>query len=217
MRTPRRSPKASSGKQAEQVGGADVDQLAVDLGKLPEIKDDKESLDQIKAIAGPDGIMFRLGAVGEKAVLVTFGGGAKRFEQIAQQVAKSESPLSTSEGIQKITKRLPSGPKNMEMYINIDQILALVSAISVKVNQPLPFPLAMKNAAPIAITSNKVDAAAQEVHLVVPMELVLSVKELAAPLMPMLMGGGMGSQGSMNMDMQEDESDAKPAKKGELK
>lgn len=203
--------------KAEQVGGADVDQLAVDLGKLPEIKDDKESLDQVKAIAGPEGITMRLGAIGDKYVLIAFGGGAKRFEQIAQQISRGESPLSTSESIQKIAKRLPAGPKNAEAYINLDQILAMVSAISVKVNQPLPFPLMMKNAAPIAMTSNKVDAAAQEVHLLVPMELVLSVKEMATPLMPMLMGGGMGGQGSMNMDMEEDESDEKPAKKGELK
>jgi len=202
--------------KAEQIGGASVDQLVVDLAKLPDIKDEKESLDQIKSIAGPDGILFRVGAVGDKYVLATLGGGAKRFEQIAQHIAKAESPLSASESIQKIAKRLPGGPKNAEVYFNVDQLLALISAVSVKLNQPLPFPLAMKNAAPIAMTSNKVDATAQEVHVIVPMELVLSVKEMAAPLMPMLMGG-MGSQGGMDMEMQEDESDEKPTKKGELK
>ena len=57
------------------------------------------------------------------------------------------------------------------------------------VGQPLPLPLALKKAAPIAITVTQVDKPARQFDLLVPMELATSVKEMAMPMIGMMMMG----------------------------
>jgi len=189
--------------KAEQLAGVPVDQVMVDLAKFPAI--DEESLVQVKSLIGQEGVLIRVASVDDRHVVITFGGGPDRLARVAELVKKGESPLAANEGIRKIAQRLPAGPRLMEGYLSLDQTLALVSSIAMQTGQPLMIPLVMNNAAPIAFAVNRVDDTAQEIHLLLPMELVLSVKQAMGPLMQMMMGGGMGGPGGMGMDMEMEE------------
>ena len=75
-----------------------------------------------------------------------------------------------------------------------------------RVGQPMMFPLMMRNAAPLAFMFTRVDDTAQEVHLLVPMELVVSVRDAILPLMQMMMMGGGQERSQMSMEF-----DSEPA------
>jgi len=207
--------------KAEQLAGIPVDQIAVNVSKFPGI--DEATLAQVTSLIGQEGLLVRLATVDRQHVVVTFGGGPDRCANVAGLVKRGKAPLAASVGIRKIADRLPSGERLVEGYLNIDQVMTLISTIAMQAGQPLMIPMAMNNAAPLAFSVNRIDDTAQEVHLMVPMELVLSIKQAAGPIMQMMMGGGMG--GGMNsgmgggpdqtMDMDMDEPDAAPVPKPE--
>lgn len=191
--------------KAETLGSLVVDHIVVDTSKLPDVT--PEDIEEMKGIIGQEGVLIRLAPVGKEHILVAFGGGPERFQKIADTVSKGASPLAETEAIKKMAKFLPPEPKTGEGYVNLDQILALVSTIMTKTGQPLPVPLQMNNAAPLIITSHKIDATAAESHLIVPMDLVLSTREVVMNVMPLMMGGGMGGE-DMEMDMEMEDSGA---------
>lgn len=181
--------------KAEQVTGMAVDHIVVDAAKLPDV--DAEQVEQIKAVVGPEGILVRVGPVDKQNVVMVLGGGADRFAKVADIVKKGEAPLAKG-AMQTLSKRLPAGPKLVEGYLHVDQLLTLVTAVMAQVGQQQTMPFAMRNAAPIAFCVNRVSDSAQEIHVVLPTELILSIREAMMPLMQMFMGGG----GDQPMDME---------------
>jgi hypothetical protein len=182
-------------ENAEKVTGAVVDHFTVDLAKLPDL--DAAKADEVKKVIGQEGIVIRIAAVGEKHVAITFGGGAKRFAQIVEQVQKNQAPLADRKTIKMIADRLPGQKRMMEGYFSIDRLLALVMDISSKMGQAMPIPLTMKETAPLAMVASQVDAGAVEVELLVPVETAQSVVEAIKPMMMMFMGGMPGQSGGM--------------------
>lgn len=199
-------------ENAEKLSGAVVDHLTVDLSKLPDTE--PEQIDQVKGIIGQEGILIRVAAVGDKHIVVTFGGGPKRFAQVMDLVQKGQAPLAERKTIKMLAERLPAEKRVGEVYFSIDRLLALVMDISTRSGSPMPFPLSMKEAAPIALVMNQTDEAAYEGTLLIPIELAQSVVEAAQPFIQMMMmggaGGGMGP-GMAPSTEEGEESGVEPA------
>lgn len=201
--------------KAETIAGAQVDQIVFDLSKFPDMTE--EDTQQMKVILGPEGLMLRVLQVENDYLVLGFGGGGERLANVVELIKKGEAPLSTSDSIQKIAKRLPAANRIAEGYLNIDQLVSLISTAMMQLGEPMMIPLVMRNAAPLALTAHKVDDSAQEVHVLLPMELVLSIKDAMMPLMQMFMGGGQGGGGGQ-MDMEMDNEPAPmPAPNSEIK
>jgi hypothetical protein len=181
-------------ENAEKLTGAVVDHFVVDLSKFPEA--DEETMSQIKGLVGQEGILVRIAAVGDKNLAVTFGGGAKRFAQVVDQVKNGQAPLNERKTIKMIADRLPVQNRLMEAYLSVDRLLATVMDVAGKMGQRPPIPLAMKETAPLALVSGKVDETAIEAEALVPIELAQSTAEMVGPMLGMFMGGGMGGMGA---------------------
>ena len=182
--------------KAEQVAGLSVDQIVVDAAKVPDVT--PEDVQQIKGVLGPEGIVVRVAAVDKHHVVFVFGGGQERFAKVVDLAKKGEAPLGKG-AIQALNKRLPAGPRLVEGYLHVDQLLKLVTGVMAQSGQQQTMPFVMRNAAPIAFCVNRVSDSAQEIHIVLPTELILSIREAMAPIMQMFMGGGGEQQ--MNMEM----------------
>ena len=183
--------------KAEEVAGVPVDHLVIDTSALA--GGAAEEADQWKGMLGPEGVLFRIAPADKRHVVFTFGGGADRLAKVIENVRKGESPLGKG-SLQVLSKRLPAAPRLMEGYLHVDQALKLFVALESQAGMPGTMPLQMRNPAPIAFCVNRVDDSAQEVCVLLPTELFLSLKEAVKPILDMFMGG-MGGQGGMNMEM----------------
>lgn len=177
---------------AETVGEWSVDHLTLDLTKLAS-PDDAESAQEWSATAarifGKDGILFRMGVVDSRHVVMTFGGGAERFNTVAGLVKAGHTPLAEEGGIRRSAEHLPAR-RSSEGYFAVDQLLNLVGSIAKAVDEPIP-PLSLGELnAPIAFATEPVEAGGSQAELFVPMELVIAVKDLAMSMM-----GGQGTPG----------------------
>lgn len=181
---------------AETLADVKVDHLSVALDKLPDVS--PEDITEVKSVIGQEGVLVRIAPVDATHVVVSFGGGSARFEKIVQTVKAGEAPLTGNAAIKKVANRLPAEGRLAEGYLNLDHLLSMVMDIAAKLGQPIPMPLALQNAAPLSMVVTKVDDAASQYDLLVPMELAESVKELA-PMMMMMMGG-MGGEPQMESD-----------------
>jgi len=177
-------------ENAEQVTGAVVDHLVVDLEKIPAIT--AEDIAEINNIIGAEGILFRFAAVGDNHVAVTFGGGQQRLATIIQNLNNEAAPLLQTPYVKKAIDRLPTDGLTGVGYLSVENLLAIIMNIANAVGQPLPVPLVMREAAPIAFTATIVDKSASQFDVIVPMELVLSAKDMVVPMMSMMMMGGGG-------------------------
>ncbi|MCP4589335.1 MAG: hypothetical protein GY842_01190 [bacterium] len=165
---------------AETLAGVSVDHLVVDLTKAVD-PDDPETeawLGQITKVLGKEGILVRLAAVGEHHVVVTFGGGAARFEQVAGLVSAGQAPLAQDGGIQRTGAQLPA-PRSAEGYLQVDQLLDLIATIARVADAQMP-PLSLGELnAPIAFGAQPVEPGGIQAVVFIPMELVIAVKDLA--------------------------------------
>ncbi len=177
-------------KGEETLAGVKVDHFLVDLSQVPDLNE--EDMDQVKLLIGEEGILFRMGAVTENHSLTTFGGGAERFEKIVGLIKETQAPLMDSPGIKLVSDRLPTDDSIMEMYLNFDEAITLVSTIANEMGQPLPLPIQMQNAAPLCMSAVPQGENGLEMHMLIPMELAVSVKDVVMQVMGMMMMGPNG-------------------------
>ncbi len=177
-------------ENAEQVPGAVVDHFAIDLAKMPDMT--PETLDQVKTVIGPEGVLIRSAAIGKNHVAITFGGGAERFAKIVAAVNANEAPLASHPDVKKVAGRLPSDNQLMVAYVNVDHLFTFIMSIMNQTGQAMPFPIAIRNAAPVTVSVTKSGDAGQQFDLLLPTELLTSVGEVVQPFVQMMMMGGMG-------------------------
>jgi len=189
--------------EAEEVAGVKVDHLKLDLSAFPAV--DEEDLSLVKGITGPDGILFRIAPADSHYVVATFGGGADRLARVIGLVKAGQAPLLAG-SLKNIHGQLSAEGRMAEGFIHIDQLLTLIMTIGAQAGQPMMMPLMMRHPAPIAFSSNKITETSQEFTVLLPTEMVVSVKEAIAPLMGMMMGtgmpGGMGPAPGMDMELE---------------
>lgn len=207
-------------ESAEQVEGASVDHLVVDLKEMPGVSEG--DISEFKRLFGEQGLFVRIATVGDEHVIVSFGGDKERFQKIVATTEEGGSPLSKRAEIVKVQDRLPEGERTVVGYFNVDELLKVIMAASNALGQPIPFPLAMQNAAPLAVTQLNLGDGASRVDFLVPMELVDSGYEMVKPMIAMfMMGGGMGGEmgGPMGgpMDDMGEPGPSEPADDGEMK
>jgi hypothetical protein len=186
---------------AQEADGAVVDHFVVDMDKIVEgvkaagkemTEEDMQTVEKIKTFIGKEGVLVRVAALSDNHVVVTFGGGEKRFTQVLELARKGDTNLTDSVTIKSVAAHLPKGPRIAEGYLAIDNLLDFVMSTAAQMGSPIPMPLALRNAAPVAITVTKVSDTGQQTEVLIPMQLMVSVKDLVGPIMMMMGGGGGG-------------------------
>jgi len=173
--------------KAEQVGDLSVDHVLVDMASLPDVTDEDRS--RIKSVAGQDGLLVRIAAVGDNHVVVLFGGGAKRLAAVAALSAQGQSPLSTDPGIRKVAQKLPT-TRAAEAYFSLDNLMQLIKSVGEAIEEPAPFePTQVGVPAGFVVSGSK---AYSRLDLFIPTELMVAVKDLAMQAM----GGMTGTPGA---------------------
>ena len=174
---------------AETLSGVQVDHLAVNVEQIAEASE--EWVAQLRKVVGKEGILFRMAAVDDKRIAVTFGGGKDRMQRVIDLVKSGAAPLSADEGIKRATASLPR-TRSLEGYLAVDNLIATIIAISKAVDQADDAPPAFPEVnAPVAVVGGPAGKTGYQMDVAVPMELVVAVKDYALSIM----GGGAGAPG----------------------
>ena len=166
--------------EAEEIGGMKVAHLKIDLAKIDEI--DEDDLEEITAVLGQEGLLFRMGPVGPKVVAVSFGGGADYMKRLITHADKTEAPLENAPGIRKVAGHLPKEQASAG-YVAVDQIMACIGNAAKVLDEDEEFPFRMPEInAPLAMGSTGTDGAVQ-MDIFFPTELVVASKDLIMSVM----------------------------------
>ncbi len=172
---------------AEKVGEVSVDQITVDLAKIPGMENESGIVDTVKNVIGKDGVVIRVAPAGDKYVVVTLGGGTKHLEGVLKVATAGGCPLAEDPGIGKVRKRMPKD-RLFELYLSADRILKVVKAVTgsdqVPVMPDINAPLGISLAA---------EKNYGRLDIVLPIELIVEIKNIA---LQVIMGGGFGGGGS---------------------
>lgn len=180
-------------EDAEKLAGAAVDHFVVDLSRMPDM--DEDAIAEAKGVIGQEGVLIRVAAVGDKHVVITFGGGAERFAEVVDHVNKGESPLADRKNVKLVSARMPTENRLIEGYFSVDSLLSMMMDITGQMGQMMPLPLAMKETSPIAVTVTHSEKTAVQLNLMVPVELLQATMDMVKPMMQMMMGGMGGGPG----------------------
>ncbi len=161
---------------AETVGDNKIDTITADLEALAEELDlSGDDLEGVKKVVG-DKMVLRFGPADGKRVVVTFGGGKKRFESICSSLKSGGSGLGEDAGIKKIGSQLPS-PRTQEGFVAVDSILMLVKDVAKALGEEEEFPFEIPTIdAPLAFGTS-IAGACQRTDLIIPMKLITAVKD----------------------------------------
>lgn len=194
-------------ENAGEVAGASVDVLKIELDKIEAAP--PASVQQMKSVVGPEGILLRIAVIGDDQVAVVFGGGEERLTKIVELIKAKQAPLAKSTKLTRIISRMPKGTKVAEGYLSLENLLAMVDAVSTRLESPLPVKLSLSNSAPIAFSTINVDNVSQQMDVLIPSELIVSGAQMVRQqLLPMMMMGGMGGGQGMEEPATEGDSDS---------
>jgi hypothetical protein len=162
----------------EQVADTKVAQLRFDLDTLAKLGDlDENDLSKIKKVVGQEGLLFRAGAVDKDTLVVSFGGGQKRFASSVARARSDQAPLASDDGIKRINRQLPDARASV-LYVAPDQIIKTVQNVQRAMGEeplPIQFP---KPSAPIVIGTTGVPGWARG-DVFVPMDIVRTATNAA--------------------------------------
>jgi hypothetical protein len=165
-------------RSAEQVNELPVDHLFMDVAGL---KDVDEGL--VKKAIGQDGVLVRIGAVDERHLLVTLGGGLKRFEALAAAVRESHSPLAGNAGIVRAAAKLPAS-RSVEAFVAVDRLAELVKRVARAMDMDVPPITVTKLDEPVSVGLSEVGSAGTLFTVVIPrpvlIEIIKAFVDLAA-------------------------------------
>lgn len=160
---------------AEMIAGNKVDTVTINLKELAEASTvDSEVLEMFGKLFGKD-FMVRFGAADGKHLVLTFGGGKDRFEQVCKAVKADDGGLSKDAGIVKLSKRLTK-PRAGEIYLSADNLANAIKVVMKELGEEEEFPVEIpKIDAPIAF-SVAADKGATLYEVLVPVELIKAAK-----------------------------------------
>ncbi len=173
---------------AEQIAGASVNHIKFDMAKAGEVMPElAQASDTVTGILGEEGLLVRVGAVGEKHVVITVGGGAKHFETVAGNVKAGKTPLYENKGIEKIRSKMPK-ERFFELYLAVDELLKAIQALT----GSMEIPTMSKIEAPLGVCLSAKKNYGR-LDIVLPIELIIEIKNVALEAM---FGGGFGGGGA---------------------
>lgn len=162
---------------AETIEGGKVDTLALNNKQLvEEMEIAPKDVKTLKTFLGDD-LTVRFGIVGDKHVIVAFGGGKDRYASIAKLVKSGgDASLASDTGIKATTQNL-ADPRTTEAYISIENIMRMVKVVSKEIDgeDAIPFEIPRIDA-PLGMDVASVEGV-MRFDLFVPMRLVDAVKK----------------------------------------
>lgn len=164
---------------AEEIDGTKVRHLKIDLSKMNQI--DEDDLEEVLAVIGKEGPLLRMAPVGEKQVVLSFGGGKDHMAGLIQSAKKGEALLEQNVGVKNVSTHLPKERASV-FYIAADQAIEMVRAVTKAVGED-EFPVQMEPVnAPLAGSVTGADGWTRY-DLFLPNELLLAGKNVAMGLM----------------------------------
>jgi hypothetical protein len=169
-------------KDVETVAGVKVSHLKMDLEKVAEMQEaDEDELEEFKKFVGKEGVLVRVAAVGDKNVVLTFGGGEPQAAKVIEAAKGNEAPLSKNAGIMKVSEQLPKEQAGV-MYVSLDRMLTRIKEFQTHMDEePLPIEVPRLDA-PIAMSGTGGDGWGQY-DIFIPMELLVAGKNAAMTMM----------------------------------
>ena len=154
---------------AEILDGTSVDHLFIDVAGADAVNEVK-----LKKAVGQEGLLFRMAAIGDKKVLVTFGGGPARFRR-AMAVAKTdEAPLGTRGDIVEALKHVES-TRFAELFLSVDRTIKLVRDMVRSTEESVQIPFMPPVGEPIVISASQPNARLSRVDAYVPNKVIVSL------------------------------------------
>jgi len=188
--------------QAETSGDVKIHYLKLDLTQLEDA--DEEQLGDVFTVIGKEGVLLRLAAADEKTVVIAFGGGAKRMNQVIEQACKPGAPLDEDPGIKRIAALLPKSRSSV-IYLALDNVVTLVRNIGKVLEKEDEFPLEVGEInAPLAVVGRGGEGWSQA-DIFVPTELMVAAKDAITTMM-----GTAGGPPEVEMETEEVEGEEQP-------
>ncbi len=161
---------------AETISGNKVDTIEVDLNEAAEIAEmDEKDVEHMHMIVGKE-CVIRFGAADDKRVVVSYGGGEKRYEKICGALKSAEGALHNDSGIADLAGQLPS-PRAGEWFLALDSVLQAVKGAAKALGEEEEFPFEVPTInAPLA-GSSMVEDKVMRIDFVVPMKLITAAKD----------------------------------------
>ncbi|MCC7292117.1 MAG: hypothetical protein IT449_08675 [Phycisphaerales bacterium] len=163
-------------RDAETLGGVKVHHVSADWSKIEQV-----DLPKLQAILGKDAPRLRLGVVGGKHLLITFGGGAAPFEAAAKAIQAGGSPIAELAPVRKALSFLP-GEGSARGFLDPAQFSQLIRAIVRELEGTADFAMGDVHD-PISVLLRGVGPGSKEYDVFIPVEVVRGLKEamLVAP------------------------------------
>jgi len=178
---------------AETLDGISVHQLHIALDQMEGMT--PEQFAKVKAVVGSEGLIVRLGAVDDRLMAVSMGGGAARMQKLIELMKASAAPLSADEGIKQTAAMLPAS-RYFEGYLAADTTLNLVSEIAKAVGEEaVPFTVPAVNS-PLGMVMAPVGKTGVQADIAVPMAVVVAAKNVAATYRGAGATGDVGTSGA---------------------
>lgn len=197
---------------AETIEGGKVDTLTLNNKQLiEELEIAPDDVKALKSLLGED-LTVRFGVVGDKHVVLTFGGGKDRYGEVAKLVKSGgETTLASDTGIKTTSQNL-ADPRSTEIYISVENFMRLIKVATKEIDGEDAIPFDIPNIdAPAGFDAAAVDSGIR-FDMFVPMKLVdaikKAVKEQAAHDMEAFDEMDSDTEGDMGND-----SGAKPGEK----
>lgn len=159
-------------RDAETIGDVKVHHVLADWSKIEHV-----DLPKLQAILGKDAPRFRIGVVGDKHLVITFGGGVAPFEAAAKAVKAGGSPIAELEPVRKATGFL-SGDGSARAFLDPARFTQLIRAIVHELEGSSDFALGDVHD-PICVLLRGAGPGSKEYDVFIPVEVVRGLKEAA--------------------------------------
>jgi hypothetical protein len=166
-------------EESEEIAGAKVGHLKVDLSKIEEL--DEDDLEEILKVIGREGVLIRMAPVDAKRIAVGFGGGKQRMGAIIEAARKNEAPLDRDAGVRKVSAYLPK-KRAAVAYLAVDRIVASLHNVTKALDEEDPTVHMPAIDAPLAMAAAGSDGMIRY-DVFFPTELLVAVKNASMVLL----------------------------------
>jgi len=177
-------------RAAETVKDVSVDYLTADLSGYggTEAAAFRESF-------GVDQFLVRVGVVAPSHVVITFGGGSERFENVVEAVRAEQAPLASTLGI--VSPSEGTAPARwLEGYLAVDRFIGLVRSLRVDAERPPAVLDAPESTAPITVVAYGAGPSTSRFDVHLPVAALAEIRaawtDPTTPARPMLSRSGGG-------------------------
>jgi len=136
-----------------------------------------EGVDQeaLRRAFGRDGLLLRIGVVDDRYVVMAFGGGLERFDEIVKTVRAGRAPLAADTGTMMSALGV-ARKRSLEAYVSVDRGLRLITDVSTAMGFPASYPQMPETNAPVALAMHSVSSSSTQLEVFIPTELLIAFK-----------------------------------------